>query len=50
MKNYIKEIKVGNINLKNNVFLAPMAGVTDIPFRKIVRDIRKSISYFYRNG
>lgn len=36
---YIKELKVGNILLKNNVFLAPMAGVTDIPFRRIVREI-----------
>lgn len=47
MKEYIKEINVGKIKLKNNVFLAPMAGVTDIPFRKIVRDIRKSSSYIY---
>ena len=36
---YIKELKVGNILLKNNVFLAPMAGVTDIAFRKVVREI-----------
>lgn len=36
---YIKELKVGNIVLKNNVFLAPMAGVTDIPFRRIIRNI-----------
>lgn len=33
---YIKEIKLGNIVIKNNVFLAPMAGVTDLPFRHIV--------------
>lgn len=50
MEDYIKSLKVGNINLKNNVFLAPMAGVTDIPFRKVVRDIRKTFSYFHRNG
>lgn len=39
MNKYIKELKVGDIVLKNNVFLAPMAGVTDIPFRRIVRDV-----------
>lgn len=26
-------MKIGNIELKNNIFLAPMAGVTDMPFR-----------------
>ena len=36
---YIKKLDVGNIKLNNNVFLAPMAGVTDIAFRKIVRDV-----------
>ena len=35
LKDYIKEIKVGNFLVKNNVFLAPMAGVTDVPFRYI---------------
>ena len=35
LKEYIKEIKVGNVTVKNNVFLAPMAGVTDLPFRYI---------------
>ena len=35
MEKYIKEIKIGNIVVKNNVFLAPMAGVTDAPFRYI---------------
>ncbi|MBR6689243.1 MAG: tRNA dihydrouridine synthase DusB [Clostridia bacterium] len=28
-------MKVGNIPVKHNVFLAPMAGVTDLPFRYI---------------
>jgi len=35
LKEYIKEINVGNVCVKNNVFLAPMAGVTDLPFRYI---------------
>ena len=24
---------IGNVNLKNNIILAPMAGVSDLPFR-----------------
>lgn len=35
MKEYIKEIQIGNVLVPNNVFLAPMAGVTDLPFRYI---------------
>lgn len=30
-------IKIGGINLNNNVLLAPMSGVTDLPFRRLVR-------------
>ncbi len=30
-------IKIGNQKTSGNVFLAPMAGVTDLPFRKICR-------------
>lgn len=37
MLNYIKKIKLKNVEIDNNVYLAPMAGVTDIPFRKICR-------------
>lgn len=33
---YLKELKIGNVELKNNLILAPMAGVTDLPFRMIV--------------
>jgi len=35
MKDYIKEIKIGDVVVPNNIFLAPMAGVTDLPFRYI---------------
>ncbi len=28
-------MQIGNLRLKNNVFLAPMAGVTDIAFREL---------------
>jgi len=30
-------IKIGNIELANNVILAPMSGVTDPPYRKLVK-------------
>ncbi len=30
-------MKIGNFETENNIFLAPMAGVTDLPFRKICR-------------
>ena len=32
------ELKIGNITLKNNVVLAPMAGVTDLPFRVLCQE------------
>lgn len=32
---YLKELKIGNVVLKNNLILAPMAGVTNLPFRII---------------
>jgi tRNA-dihydrouridine synthase B len=34
---HIKPIAIGPIIIKNPVILAPMTGVTDMPFRKIVR-------------
>ncbi len=34
---YIKKIKIGNVELENNVFLAPMAGITDLSYRKICK-------------
>ncbi len=33
MNDYIKELKIGNVKIKNNIILAPMAGITDYPFR-----------------
>ncbi len=30
-------IKIGNITLANNVLLAPMTGVSDLPFRRVVK-------------
>lgn len=32
---YLKKIKIGNVELDNNLILAPMAGATNLPFRII---------------
>lgn len=32
---YLKKLKIGNVELRNNILLAPMAGITDLPFRLI---------------
>ena len=34
---YLKKIKIGNVELENNIFLAPMAGITDNAFRRVCR-------------
>ncbi len=45
IQKYIKKLNVGKITLKNNVFLAPMAGVTDLPFRKICKTMGPGLTY-----
>ena len=35
---YLKELEVGNVKLENNILLAPMAGITDLPFRLICKN------------
>lgn len=35
---YVKKIRIGNVELENNLILAPMAGVTNKPFRIICKD------------
>ena len=36
-ENSMSELKIGNVTLENNLILAPMAGVTDLPFRLLCR-------------
>lgn len=36
-------IKIGNIQLQDNVLLAPMSGVTDLPFRRLVKSFGASL-------
>ena len=35
---YLKKLKIGNQELENNILLAPMAGITDLPFRLICKE------------
>ncbi|WP_225624142.1 tRNA dihydrouridine synthase DusB [Thermoanaerobacterium thermosaccharolyticum] len=36
---------IGNVEIKNNVILAPMAGVTDKPYRRICKDMGCGFAY-----
>jgi tRNA-dihydrouridine synthase B len=40
-----EKLKIGNIELKNNVILAPMAGITDITFRTICKNFSAGLMY-----
>lgn len=35
----MSKLTIGNVTLENNVILAPMAGVTDLPFRLLCREM-----------
>lgn len=35
---YLKKLKIGNVEIENNILLAPMAGITDKPFRMICKE------------
>ncbi len=34
----LKKLRIGNVEIDNNLILAPMAGVTDLPFRLLCRE------------
>lgn len=36
--NSIQKLQIGNVTLDNNLILAPMAGVTDLPFRLLCKE------------
>lgn len=38
-------MRIGNVLLENNVFLAPMAGVTDLPFRLLCKEMGCGLVY-----
>ena len=46
---YLNKLKIGNVELNNNILLAPMAGITDLPFRLICENFEPRISC-NRNG
>lgn len=35
---FLRQLKIGDVTLDNNIILAPMAGVTDLPFRLLCRE------------
>ncbi len=42
---YIHKLKIGNVELDNNIFLAPMAGITDMPFRILCKEMGAGLVY-----
>jgi tRNA-dihydrouridine synthase B len=38
-------MNIGSLRLQNNIFLAPMAGITDLPFRTIVRSFGCGLAF-----
>lgn len=42
---YIHPIKIGNVEIKNNIFLAPMAGISDMPFRVLCKEKGAGLVY-----
>lgn len=42
---YLKKLKIGNVTLENNILLAPMAGITNLPFRVICEKFNPGLVY-----
>lgn len=42
---YLKPLQIGNVTTKNNIILAPMAGITDLPFRSVVEEFGVGLVY-----
>ncbi|MEA1970979.1 MAG: tRNA dihydrouridine synthase DusB [Thermodesulfobacteriota bacterium] len=38
-------MNIGSLSLRNNIFLAPMAGITDLPFRVLARTFGSSLCF-----
>ena len=43
MADLYRDLKIGNVTLKGNIILAPMAGVTDLPFRLLCAEYGSSL-------
>ena len=42
---YVKKLKIGDVELENNILLAPMAGITDLPFRVMAKKQGAALVY-----
>ena len=42
---YLKPLKIGNVILRNNILLAPMAGITNLPFRRVCEKFEPGLVY-----
>ena len=40
---FLHKLKIGNVELENNIILAPMAGISDLPFRVICKKFGPSL-------
>ncbi|MBX9703272.1 MAG: tRNA dihydrouridine synthase DusB [Silvanigrellaceae bacterium] len=58
MSFFNQPLQIKNLSLKNRVFLAPLAGVSDIPFRRVCQEMGAGLTYvemlsataiFYKN-
>ncbi len=38
-------MKIGNIEPENNIFIAPLAGITDLPYRLILKEMGAAVLY-----
>jgi tRNA-dihydrouridine synthase len=38
-------MKIGSLSLRNNIFLAPMAGITDLSFRLLNREFGVGLAF-----
>ena len=46
----LKAIRLGGLTIDNNVWMSPLCGVTDIPFRALVKDLAEHLRRGHRVG
>ena len=44
------KLKIGNLEIENNIIIGPMAGVSGKAFRQIQKEISKARNCMDRNG
>lgn len=44
------KLKIGNLEIENNIIIGPMVGVSDKAFRQIQKEISGARNYMDRNG